>query len=271
MPVVGLGSWITFNVGQDPVLLDECANVVSAFFAGGGRMIDSSPMYGSSQATIGFALKKLGYPENAFSADKIWTSCGPSGAAQFVQTRGLWGVRQMDLMQVHNLLSWRAHFETLQDFKASRKIRYIGITTSHGRRHGELEAIMSNHEIDFVQFTYNILDREPEARLLPLAIERGISVIVNRPYRRGALIRRFSGRPLPAFAREIDTGRPGFPALHGRSSGYAVGGPGQLRSGRSVPRRVPGRRSAASPFAPSADGHAQDRGLSPGPCRLLPR
>lgn len=203
LPIVGLGSWITFNVGRDPVLLDECTNVVRAFLDGGGRMIDSSPMYGSSQATIGYALKKLSYPDAAFSADKIWISSPSGGAAQFAETRGLWGLNKMDLMQVHNLLSWQAHLKMLQELKASGKIRYIGITTSHGRRHRELEEIMANHELDFVQLTYNILDREAEARLLPLARDRGISVIVNRPYRRGGLIRRYAGKPLPGVAREI--------------------------------------------------------------------
>ncbi len=203
MPIVGLGSWITFNVGRDQALLDESADVIKAFLAGGGRMIDSSPMYGSSQATIGYALKKLGMPDGTFAADKIWTSSQSEGPAQFSRTQGLWGLQQMDLMQIHNLVAWRSHLSMLQELKASGKIRYIGITTSHGRRHRELEDIMSKHDLDFVQLTYNIRDREPEARLLPLARERGIAVIVNRPYQRGALLRRFSGKPLPPLAQEI--------------------------------------------------------------------
>lgn len=203
IPAVGLGSWITFNVGNDPVLLDACADVVAAFFANGGRMLDSSPMYGSSQATIGYALKKLGYPSECFSADKIWTASAEDGPDQFAETRSLWGVERMDLMQVHNLLSWREHLEMLQALKAAGTIRYVGITTSHGRRHQELEQIMTDHTIDFVQLTYNVLDREPEQRLLPLARERGIAVIVNRPFQRGELISRFSGEALPAFAADL--------------------------------------------------------------------
>lgn len=206
IPVVGLGSWITFNVGNDPVLLDSCANVIAAFYESGGRLIDSSPMYGSSQATIGYALKKLGLPRPIFSADKIWTSYDSKGASQFAETRALWGLKTMDLMQVHNLLSWRAHLDMLQEKKASGEIRYVGITTSHGRRHADLEDIMANHDIDFVQLTYNVLDREPEQRILPLARERGIGVIVNRPYQRGALIQRYSGKPLPPFAVDLDAG-----------------------------------------------------------------
>ncbi len=203
IPVVGLGSWITFNVGNDPVLLDECTAVIGAFFKDGGRMIDSSPMYGSSQSTIGFGLRKIGYPQQLFSAEKVWTSSPSSGPQQIEETRAKWGVERFDLMQVHNLLAWEEHLDSLRAKKAASELRYIGVTTSHGRRHETLERIMQSEDIDFVQLTYNILDREAEARLLPLARERGIAVIVNRPYRRGDLIRRFSGKPLPTWAGEI--------------------------------------------------------------------
>ena len=204
IPAVGLGSWITFNVGDDPVLLDECTKVIAAFFDNGGRLIDSSPMYGSSQATIGHALTRLNMRKSVFAADKIWTSSQAEGPSQFTETRKLWTVPTIDLMQVHNLLSWRAHLEMLTVKKANGEIRYTGITTSHGRRHDELEKIMENHTIDFVQLTYNLVDREAEKRLLPLARERGIAVIANRPYQRGALVARFAGKPLPPFAPEIE-------------------------------------------------------------------
>lgn len=204
IPAVGLGSWITFNVGDDPVLLEECTKVIAAFFGNGGRLIDSSPMYGSSQATIGHALTRLNMREPVFAADKIWTSSQAEGPSQFIETRKLWTVPTIDLMQVHNLLSWRAHLEMLTAKKANGEIRYTGITTSHGRRHDELEKIMQSHTIDFVQLTYNLIDREAEKRLLPLARERGIAVIANRPYQRGALVARFAGKPLPPFAAEIE-------------------------------------------------------------------
>lgn len=203
IPAVGLGSWITFNVGNDPGLLTECTAVIGAFLQGGGRLIDSSPMYGSSQSTIGYGLKKLGHPQQLFSADKVWTSSPSAGPLQMEETRAKWGVGRFDLMQVHNLLAWEEHLETLKAQKASGEIRYIGVTTSHGRRHGVLERVMKSEDIDFVQLTYNILDREAEGRLLPLARERGIAVIVNRPYQRGALIRRFSGKSLPHWAGDI--------------------------------------------------------------------
>jgi diketogulonate reductase-like aldo/keto reductase len=202
LPLVGLGSWITFNVGTDRKLLDECAAVMAAFFEAGGRMIDCSPMYGSSQPTIGYGLKKLGYPRALFSAEKVWTSSASNGPEQIEQSREHWGVPRFDLMQVHNLLSWRAHLKTLLAMKAEGKLRYIGITTSHGRRLGEIERIMETQPIDFVQVTYNPVDRAVEARILPLALERGIAVIVNRPFRQGPLVNRLERHELPDWLAE---------------------------------------------------------------------
>lgn len=206
LPAVGLGTWITFNVGDDPVLRDECAEVMAAFFAAGGRMIDSSPMYGSSQPVIGYGLEKLGRPETLFSAEKVWTSSAADGPAQIEQSRRLWGVPRFDLVQVHNLVAWETHLETLFAKKADGRIRYVGITTSEGRRHDLFEQIMRAHPLDFVQLTYNIVDREAEERLLPLAAERGMAVIVNRPFRQGALTRQLEGETLPDWAAEIGAG-----------------------------------------------------------------
>ena len=203
IPAVGLGTWITFNVGNDPVLRDESAAVMAAFFEAGGGMIDSSPMYGSSQPVVGFGLERLGHPAALFSADKVWTGSGDDGPAQIEQSRQYWGVPAFDLLQVHNLLGWEAHLGTLFDMKAAGALRYVGITTSHGRRHGLFAEIMRAQPLDFVQLTYNIADREAEDRLLPLAQERGMAVIVNRPFQRGALIARLEGKPLPAWAGEI--------------------------------------------------------------------
>jgi diketogulonate reductase-like aldo/keto reductase len=204
VPVVGLGSWITFNVGDDIVARDACTEVMRAFFADGGRMIDCSPMYGSSQKVIGYGLAKLGRPAALFSAEKVWISPGGRGPAQIEASRRYWGVTRFDLLQVHNLLSWEEHLRTLLAMKAAGQARYVGITTSEGRRHREIEQIMRTHPLDFVQVTYNILDREVEDRILPLARERGIAVIVNRPFREGELIRKVARHPLPAWAQEID-------------------------------------------------------------------
>ena len=204
LPVVGLGSWITFNVGSDLAARDACTDVVRTFFADGGRMIDSSPMYGSSQATIGHALAQLGRPAALFSAEKVWIGDASRGAAQMEASRAFWGVTRFDLMQVHNLLSWQQHLPRLFEMKTAGRLRYVGISTSEGRRHADIEQVMRTQPIDFVQVTYNPLDREVEQRILPLAQERGIAVIINRPFREGALLQQLARHRLPAWAAEID-------------------------------------------------------------------
>ena len=201
IPAVGLGSWITFNVGDDRAARDACTEVVRMFLDRGGRLIDSSPMYGSSQAVIGYALARLGKP-GVFAADKVWTSSG--GPAQIEESRRFWGLPRFDLLQVHNLLSWEEHLPVLFAMKKAGRLRYVGVTTSHGRRHGELETIMRRERLDFIQVTYNPIDREVEQRILPLARDRGMAVIVNRPFQQGALTRRLERHPLPAWARDID-------------------------------------------------------------------
>ncbi len=201
IPAVGLGTWITFNVGNDSAARDQCAQVLRAFFAAGGRLVDSSPMYGSSQGVIGEGLRKLGMPGSLISAEKVWTSS--DGPAQIRQSQALWQVPRFDLLQVHNLLAWQEHLPMLQAMKAARQLRYVGITTSEGRRHADFEAIMRGHKLDFIQLTYNPLDREVEQKLLPLAQERRIAVLVNRPFREGQLLRKLQAHPLPAWAADI--------------------------------------------------------------------
>ncbi|WP_309678699.1 aldo/keto reductase [Polaromonas sp.] len=202
IPVLGLGSWITFNVGNDRPARVQCAEVMRQFFEAGGRLIDSSPMYGSSQGVIGDALQTLAAQRRVFSADKVWTSS--AGAAQIEASRQLWRLPHFDLLQVHNLLAWQEQLPLLQAMKAAGQLRYVGISTSEGRRHREMEQIMRSQSIDFVQLTYNLLDREAEHRLLPLARERGIAVLANRPFRQGDLLRQLQRHPLPAWAGEID-------------------------------------------------------------------
>ena len=201
LPVVGLGSWITFNVGRDRRGIDDCVDVMRAFFAAGGQLIDSSPMYGSSQATIGHALKALGQPRNTFAADKIWTNGRTRGHEQINDSRSLWGVPKFSLLQVHNLRDWQNHLPTLLEMKQSGQLKYVGITTSHQRRHSEFESIMRTQSIDFVQLTYNAGQRAAENRILPLAKERGIAVILNRPFGGGRLIRSVKQHPFPEWAR----------------------------------------------------------------------
>lgn len=202
LPVIGMGTWRSFNVGSDPKLLDARTEVVETFFDLGGRVIDSSPMYGSSPDTLGYALQKLGIPQGLFAADKVWSPAGGTAREQVAEQEDRWNVQQLDLVQVHNLTDWREHLATLRQMKADGRIRFIGITTSHGRRHSEMEQIMTSEDIDFIQLTYNITHREAEERLLPLAQEKAIGVIANRPYDGGSLIKglKRKNEPLPAWA-----------------------------------------------------------------------
>ena len=205
LTVIGMGTWRTFNVGNDARLRDARTRVLEALFAGGGEMVDSSPMYGSSQEVLGYALERLDQRAQLFAADKVWTGDGGATRRQTAASGQNWNLARFDLMQVHNLLSWEAHLDTLETMKAAGDVRYIGITTSHGRRHGEFERIMAKRDLDFVQLTYNPANRVAEDRLLPLARERGIAVIANRPFEGGRLVDRLQRRnvPLPDWAGEI--------------------------------------------------------------------
>lgn len=203
LPVIGLGTWQTFNVGNDPQMLDARTEVVRAFFEHGGGLVDSSPMYGSAPDVMGHALDKLGKPESLYAAEKVWSPAGGSAREQIAELAERWGIEGFDLVQVHNLSDWREHLEVLQQMKADDEIRHIGITTSHGRRHDEFERVMAEHDIDFVQLTYNITHRRVEDRLLPLANEKGIAVIANRPYDGGSLIKDIQRQhEIPEWAAE---------------------------------------------------------------------
>ena len=203
LPVIGLGTSRTFNVGRDPVKLNELRPVLQAFFDQGGTLIDSSPMYGTAEDVTGALLKRTKHSK-IFSATKVWTDGKEAGIQQMEQSRKEWGVARFDLMQIHNLRDWQAHLPTLKDMKTQGKIRYIGVTTSHGRFHDELEALLKSERLDFLQLTYNIEDREAEKRLLPVAAERGVAVLVNRPFQRSGLFGKVKGKPLPDWAKEID-------------------------------------------------------------------
>jgi diketogulonate reductase-like aldo/keto reductase len=205
IPVIGMGTWRTFNVGSDTVLRDRCAEVLKTFFDNGGRMIDNSPMYGSAREVVGYALKKIGIPKNLFSAEKIFSEDGTATRKQTAESAGLWGVKSFDLMQIHNLVAWQEHLATLRKMKEEGVIRYLGITTSHGRRHEDLEKIMKSEPLDFVQLTYNITNREVEERLLPVAAEKGIAIIANRPFDGAELFKLVQSKnaKLPEYAAEI--------------------------------------------------------------------
>jgi diketogulonate reductase-like aldo/keto reductase len=204
IPCIGLGTWITFDVGGAPSPQRAArGEILKAFFASGGRLVDSSPMYGSAEEVIGAEMARI--PDAPlFSATKVWTVGGLAGRRQMERSRALWGVKRLDLMQVHNLLDWETHWPTLKAWKAEGRVRYIGMTTSHGRRHDDLERILRRERLDFLQVTYNLADRDAEQALLPLAAERGVAVIVNRPFDGGALFGARTAKPLPGWAKDID-------------------------------------------------------------------
>ena len=204
VPVIGLGTSRTFDAGGDAARRGQLAEVLQAFFDHGGAVIDSSPMYGSAEDVVGQLLKETRNTQALFAATKVWTDGKESGVSQMEQSRRLWGVARFDLMQIHNLRDWRVHIETLKDWKAQRKIRYIGITTSHGRAHAELEQALQQERFDFAQFTYNIEERAVERRLLPLVADRGVATLINRPFGRGGLFHKVRGKALPDWAKEFD-------------------------------------------------------------------
>ncbi|MBZ0144728.1 MAG: aldo/keto reductase [Rhodocyclaceae bacterium] len=204
IPVIGVGSWLTFDSGASAGALDRLQPVLQTFFDNGGRLIDSSPMYGTAERVIGELLPRVKGKEALFAATKVWIYGQALGRRQMEASRKLWGVPRFDLMQIHNMLDWEGHLDVLREMKREGRLRYIGITTSHGRRHDELLQAMQKTDFDFVQFTYGLHDREPERRLLPLAAERRMAVIANRPFDGGALFDRVRGKPLPGWAAEID-------------------------------------------------------------------
>lgn len=205
IPVIGMGTWITFNVGNNLQARNDRTRVLETFFKLGGGMVDSSPMYGSAEAVMGYALDRLGRPQSSlFAATKVWSPFAAKGEKQIENSYHLWGLKRFDLFQIHNLLAWETHLPKLLQRKRDGSIRYIGISTSHGRRHEELEQLIMTQPIDFVQLTYNILDREVEQRLLPAAKEKGVAVIANRPFQGGDLFSKLAHKPLPDWSREFD-------------------------------------------------------------------
>jgi aryl-alcohol dehydrogenase-like predicted oxidoreductase len=216
IPTVGLGTWQAFDVdaaGRKPLV-----DVVKQFLAAGGRVIDSSPMYGRAEAVVGEVLTELGAVGTPFLATKVWTRGKREGIAQMEQSRrrmrpdtadaktGGAGARPggIDLMQIHNLLDWQTHLPVLRELKQSGAIRYLGVTHyAHGEL-GQIERLMRSEALDFIQIPYNLADRAVEARVLPTAVDTGTAVLVMRPFEEGALFRRVRGKALPAWAAEID-------------------------------------------------------------------
>ena len=203
IPVIGMGTSRTFDVAADAENVAALGQVMEAFFAGGGSVIDSSPMYGQAESRVGDVLRALSPRPPVFSATKVWTRGRDEGIAQMQQSARRMDVARFDLIAVHNLVDWKTQLATLKRWKEEGKVRYLGITTSHGRAHDELLDIMRDTALDFVQFTYNIDNLSAEEKLLPMAADRGIAVMINRPFQRGALFSRSRGQPLPEVAQDL--------------------------------------------------------------------
>jgi len=203
LPVVGVGTWRTFDVGAKPEERTPLAEVLRLLFAAGGSVIDTSPMYGSAEAVVGDLLSAAAARSKAFIATKVWTTGRDRGITQMRNSMRLLETDRIDLMQIHNLVDWRAHLPTLLAWKAEGRIRYLGITHYTQSAHDELESVMRSEKWDFVQINYALDDRAVERRLLPLAAERGIAVIVNQPFGGGGLLRRLMSRKLPDWAGEV--------------------------------------------------------------------
>jgi diketogulonate reductase-like aldo/keto reductase len=204
LPVVGLGTYQSFDAGDAALERDPLREVLQLFVQQGGKLVDSSPMYGRSESVIGDLAARLGITERLFMATKVWTSGRQAGIRQMEESMRRMGVTRMDLMQIHNLLDWKTHLGTLQQWKAQGRIRYIGITHYHAGAYAELQRLMKTGNFDFVQFNYSIVEREAEAELLPLARALGIAVIVNRPFAQASLFSRVRGKSMPAWAEAFD-------------------------------------------------------------------
>ncbi len=202
IPVIGMGTWLTFDVGDNAAERAQRRAVLQRFFAAGGGMIDSSPMYGRAERLLGELLPQVDHRNRLFSATKVWTAFERVGPAQMAESLRLWGLPRFDLMQIHNLLAWRGHLKAVRSGKEEGRWRYIGVTTSHGNKHDEMRAALTSEPWDFMQITYNFADTSAEP-LMNLAAERGIAVIINRPFDGGLLFNRVGGRPLPPWAAEI--------------------------------------------------------------------
>lgn len=203
LPVVGCGTWQTFDIGSAPAERAPRAEVLAALFKTGGSMIDSSPMYGRAEGVVGDLLAEGGTRDKAFIATKVWTTGKEAGIAQMRQSMRLLRSERIDLMQIHNLLDWQTHLPTLRAWKAEGRLRYLGVTHYTESAHGTLESVLRLEKFDFVQVNYSIDERGIERRLLPFAHDNGVAIVINMPFGGGGLLRRLLGRPLPGWAGEL--------------------------------------------------------------------
>jgi diketogulonate reductase-like aldo/keto reductase len=203
LPVIGVGTWQTFDVGGDAAARAQLREVLRSFFAGGGRVVDSSPMYGSSESVVGDLCSALDICEPLFMASKIYTQGRAEGERGIARSIERMRAGRMDLMQVHNLLDVEAHTPTLLEWKAAKRVRYTGITHYTAHAYPEVERLLKTRRYDFVQINYSLGEPESQGRVLPLAQELGVAVIANRPFAEGAMFRRVRGKPLPPWAAEL--------------------------------------------------------------------
>ena len=203
IPAIGLGTWRTFDVGAGASVRGPLKDVLQRFVELGGRVLDSSPMYGTAESVAGDLAAEAKLADTLFWATKVWTSGAAAGVTQMEQSLARLRVARLDLMQIHNLLDWRAHLTTLRAWKAAGRVRYIGVTHYTAGAYDELERVLRAEPLDFVQVNYSIGEREAERRILPLARERGVAVLVNRPFTEGGLFQRVRSTPLPAWAAEL--------------------------------------------------------------------
>ena len=203
LPVIGCGTYIGFDVAPGSAAYAQLPGVLDTLFAAGGSVIDSSPMYGRAETTTGELLAEAGSRPRAFLATKVWTSGREAGMAQIEQSFARLGASRIDLLQVHNLVDWRTQLATLRRLKDAGRVRYIGVTHYTASAYAEVQAVLRAEKLDFLQINYALDDRTAAERILPLAQERGVAVLVNQPFGGGGLLRRLAAQPLPGWAADI--------------------------------------------------------------------
>lgn len=204
LPSVGLGTWQTFDVGANETERKPLKEVLTGLVNGGATVIDSSPMYGTSEEVVGDLSQELKLNDKLFIATKVWTSGRQAGIEQMENSFRLLRRKRIDLMQVHNLVDWQVHLKTLQHWKEEGKIRYIGLTHYSDSVHETLRSIIEKTPVDFIQINYSMNSRNAEKNLLPTARDKGVAVLINRPFDEGALFQKVKGKPLPAYAADFD-------------------------------------------------------------------
>ena len=204
LPVIGLGTWQVFDVGPSQTERQPLESVLSRFVASGGRVVDSSPMYGRAEQVIGDISTKLGLTSSLFLATKVWTTGKADGIASMERSMTRLQAKRIDLMQVHNLVDARTHLATLRDWKEQGRVRYLGITHYNSGGYPEVIKLLRSEKVDFLQINYSLGEREAEKEILPLAHDRGLAVLANRPFGGGNLFARVRQKPFPEWTREFD-------------------------------------------------------------------